>query len=58
MTNQHQDRSNILAVSISIGAGLGVMVGALTGDLPIWISIGSGAGVAIGAALSARGRVR
>ncbi len=58
MTNEQNYRSTIVGVSTAIGAGLGVTVEILSGDLPVWIGIGAGVGVAIGAVLSARGPAR
>ncbi len=49
-----EDRGNapFVAFGISIGAGLGVVVFAVTQN-PFWIAIGPGLGIVVGASLQA-----
>ncbi|CAM1363493.1 hypothetical protein [Tenacibaculum xiamenense] len=46
-------KNNYVSLGLIFGAGIGISIGVLTDNLPIFLSIGTGAGLALGAGLEA-----
>jgi len=49
-----EKRGQIIGISLVAGSSIGVVVGAITGNIGFWIAIGTGIGIVIGAAIAAR----
>ena len=48
-------RKDTLGLWIALGAGLGIVLGALFGQIGLGITLGAGAGIVIGSVLASRG---
>ena len=46
-------RNNNISLGLIFGAGIGLSVGVLTGNLAIYLSMGAGAGLVLGAGIDA-----
>lgn len=53
------DRALVLraVLGLLIGAGVGYILGLLTGNLPLWVGLGAGVGLAFAVSLTGRNRL-
>ena len=51
-------RSNTLGLCIALGAGFGLVLGALFGQIGLGIALGAGVGIVIGSVVASRGAGR